>query len=464
MKPSLFSLLSLVLLLSGTLSSAKELKTETFQIRKYETQVLPNGLTILWVADPALPYVAMQMMVKVGSAQDPQGKEGLADFTTSMLDRGTKSHSASQISENLEQIGSGFSSSANQDYTLLATSALSFNKESLLKQFGEIVMQPTFTNAELERYRKQVLGSMQKLADRPEEFMQYLMPHFIFGSHPYGHEAVGRPTAIKSLKRVDLQNFYNTYYTADNSVLAVVGQYDDEFKTAVVNMFSAWKTKAAPKTEVPDFPQWKGRELLLVDRGDLNQAQIDIGFKGIPRNLPEYLQMRAALKILGESFGSRLFDEIRVRRALTYHIYAWFDPLLKPGPMGIYTFTRTDKIGETIEQTLNTYKKFVQDGVTDAEVSDVKALMRGQFPRIFETPQSLATQLLILNRYGISADYLTHYLVDLEVINKDALNKTIRKYFDTDNLRILVYAPKAKAEEIMRKMGNLEVKSYKDFL
>lgn len=443
----------------------KEAKPTAFQIRKYETQTLKNGLTILWIPDAALPYVSLEMMFKVGSSQDPAAKFGLAAFTASMLEKGTKNRSGSQISEDLEQIGSGFDANVEADYTLLRTSALSFHKDNVLKQFAEIVLQPSFTNAELDRYRKIVIGSIQKLADRPEDFTEFILPGFLFGAtHPYGHEAAGVPRAIKSFKRVDLQNFYAANYTPENAVLAVVGQYDEAWRASLIKTFEGWKSKPSTSVDIPEFPAWKGRQILLVDRPDLNQAQIQIGFKGVPRNVPEYLDMRAALKILGESFGSRLFDEIRVKRGLTYHIRAWFDPRLQAGPMGIYTFTRVDKIGETIEETLKTYKKFVDEGVTEAEVTDVKALMHGQFPRSFETPEALAHQLLLLNRYGISSEYLTHYLDNLQAVNKTSVNAAIKKYFNTENLRILVYAPKAKAEETLKKIGAVEVKNYKEFI
>jgi zinc protease len=159
-----------------------------------------------------------------------------------------------------------------------------------------------------------------------------------------------------------------------------------------------------------------------------------------------------------------LFDDIRVKRGLTYGIYSWFDPRLKSGPMGINTYTRVEKVGETVKETLNTYRLFVKSGVTDDEVSTVKALMRGQFPRTFETPEALARQLLILNRYGISPDYLTNYYANLEKISKASVNDAIQKYFDSDNLRILVYAPRKAAEDSLKTMGKLEVKSYKEFL
>lgn len=447
-----------------SMASVRASTPEAFQLRKFETQKLKNGMTILWIADPALPYVSLDLMIKAGSSQDPVGKFGLANFTAGMLEMGTQKHTASQIADDLEQIGSGIDVSVSPDYTMVSTSALSFYKDDVLKQFAEILMQPSFTNAEIDRFRKNTLGNLQKMADQPEEFSEFLMAHYMYGAHPYGHQAIGETHAVKGFKRTDLQKFYGDNFDPRNSVMAVVGQYDQAWKDEVVKTFEGWKTKEGTSVDTPEFPQWKGRELLLVDRGDLNQAQIQIGFKGVPRNMPEYLELRAAIKILGESFGSRLFEEIRVKRGLTYHISAWFDPRLKSGPMGIYTFTRTDKIGETVEETLKTYQKFVQEGVTQAEVEEVKALMRGQFPRTFETPEALGKQLLILDRYGISPDYLTHYLENLQAMNKDAINATIRKYFDVENLRILVYAPKSKAEDSLKKLGKLEVKNYKEFL
>lgn len=435
-----------------------------FQIRNYETQVLKNGLTVLWIHDNSLPYVSLQLMIETGSSQDPAGKEGLAAFTGAMLERGTQKRKAMEIAEDLEQIGSGFDVEVQPDYMVASTSALSFNRDEALNLFHEILLTPKFPSAEVELHRKIALAGLSKLADHPEEFTEYLLPKFLYGNHPYGHQAAGNPASVKGMKAEDLKAFYGQHFTPANAVLAVTGQYDDAWKQKVVQAFEGWENKKDTVADIPDFPQWKGLELLLVDRPDLNQAQIQIGFKGIPRNIPEYMELRAALKILGESFGSRLFDEIRVKRGLTYGIYSWFDPRLKPGPMGIYTFTRVEKVGETVQQTLNTYRLFVKDGVTDDEVATVKALMRGQFPRLFETPEALARQLLILHRYGISGDYLKNYLTNLNAITKASVNAAIKKYFDPDNLKVLVYAPRKAAEESLKSLGKIEVKSYRDFL
>lgn len=462
-------LMSLVLVVVGCKSTGSKepapARTVPFQVRAHQTQRLPNGLTILWIADSSLPYIAFQMMVKSGSASDPQGQEGVAAMTAGLLERGAGKRNATQIAEDLEQIGSGFDVDVQPDYLVTSSSALTLNRDNLLNQFREILLTPTFPASELALQRDNALAGLQKLGDEPSALVSYLMPRFFYGAgQPYGHPGSGTPASLRSLKREDVVAFYQAHFTPGNSVLAVVGQFDDAWKQKVADAFASWPAKEAPKVKFPEFPSWQGTQSLLVDRGDLNQAQIEILFKGFKRDVPDYLELRAALKILGESFGSRLFSEIREKRGLTYGIYAMFDARQEPGPMWIYTFTRIDKLGETLKQTLATYRKFVAEGVTDEEVTMVKALMRGQFPRIFETPEGLARQLLILNRYGIDPAYLTNYFPNVDRMTKASINQTITKYFSPENLKILVYAPKKHAEDLLMPLGPLQIQDFREFL
>lgn len=458
--------LSLTLIAIGCKSTGKK-ETSTsvpFQVRAHQSQTLPNGLTILWIADQSLPYVSLQMMVKSGSAADPHGKEGAAAITGSLLERGAGKRTATQIAEDLEQIGSGFDVEVQPDYLVASSSTLSFNRDNLLGQFRELLLEPTFPKDELDRQRDDTLAGIQKLGDQPAALVEYLAPRFVYGSQPYGHGAAGTPASLRALKREDLVAYYQANFTPANSVLAVVGQFDDAWKQKVADTFAKWPAKATPKVTLPDFPQWKGVESLLVDRADLNQAQLEILFKGIQRDVPDYMEVRAALKILGEGFGSRLFYEIRQKRGLTYGVYSLFDPREKAGPMWIYTYTRVDKFAETLKETLATYRKFVADGVTDEEVVTVKALMRGQFPRLFETPEGLARQLLILRRYGIDPSYLTNYFATVDRMTKDSINTTIKRHFTPDALKILVHAPAKATEAELKALGPVEIKDYRTYL
>ncbi len=225
------------------------------------------------------------MLVKSGSSQDPVGKEGLAGFTGAILEKGTARRTASKIAEDLEQIGSGFTVEVQPDYSIASASALSFNRDEILRLYSEIVLSPSFPAKEIERERKMILGSLQKLADRAEDFSEYLLPKFMYGAHPYGHESTGTPASVRGMTKADLQKFYDENYVPSNTVLAIVGQFDDAWKKSVADAFGKWKSATAQVREVPGFPSWSGTEALLVDRADLNQAQLQIGFRGVPRNI-----------------------------------------------------------------------------------------------------------------------------------------------------------------------------------
>lgn len=447
-----------------TAAEAKAAAAPEFKLRNFTTQTLPNGMTVIWIPDTTLPYVSMQLMIKAGSSSDPAGKEGLASFTASMLEKGTAKKSAVQVSDALSQYGTTFSASADADSSRLGISSLSFYKDQALDQFLEILMTPAFSAAEIERERKLTLAGLTTMADDPQGFSRYLFTQFLYGNHPYGHDSVGNFKSVPTLTKADLQKFYSENYAPNNAVLAVVGQIDDAFKAKITSGFGKWTNRSSRVSAVPEFPKWDGTESLVVDRADLNQAQIHIGFKGIPRNIPEFLELRAAQRILGGGFGSRLFSEVRERRGLTYSIYLWMEARSQAGPMSISTFTRLEKFDETIQESIKVYRDFVKQGVTDQEVEDARQELRGQFPRLVETPEALATQLLVLARYGVSPDYLTGFYANLEKLNKTSINTTIRKYFDPQNLRIVVYAPRTKTEESLKKMGRVEVKNYKEFL
>lgn len=455
---------SLVLSLTLVPAWGAPTKESEFTIPNPEVTELKNGLRIMWIPDTNLPYISFMMMLRSGAASDPAGKEGLASFTCGMLDKGTSKRSATRIADDLAQLGASFEAQAESDYMMLSSGSLSMHREDILKQFSEIVLNPIFPNSEIERQRKITVAGLMRVADSPEQFTEMNYPAFVFGKHPYGHDASGTLKSVKQIKKVDIQKFYAAEFVPNKAVLAVVGQFDDGFKKTVIKTFEGWKSKPGSKFSVPEFPAWTGIKSLLIDRPDLQQAQIQILYKGVPRNMKQYLELRAGLKILGESFGSRLFEEIRVKRGLTYHINAWFDPREQAGPMGIYTFTRTDKIDETITESLNVLRKFIKEGVTDRELSDVKALMRGQLPRMLETKEALARQLLTLERYGVSIDYFNNYFANLDKMTKEDVNKTITQYFDPENLKIVVYAPKDKALNVLKSLGSVEVKNYKDFL
>jgi zinc protease len=159
-----------------------------------------------------------------------------------------------------------------------------------------------------------------------------------------------------------------------------------------------------------------------------------------------------------------LAKEIRIRRSLTYHIESEFDARQGQGPFLIETSTRMEKIHEIVAETINVLREFHDKGVTDEEVDAAKSFLKGKFPRSMETPERFTDMLLTLRYYGISDDYLRNYLDNLDAISAREVNRVIAKFFNPDQLRIQVYAPREAALKQLQSVAPTEEKSFQDFL
>lgn len=434
------------------------------QLKSYQEAQLKNGLKVLLMKDSTLPYVSYTMLLKSGTTADPQGRSGLASMTASLLERGTSKRNAEQLAKSLDQIGADFSVSVANDYTIAGASGLSFHQQSLLADFAEILTEPSFSATEIEKVRALTIAGIRQSADNPAGFVGTIYDDFIYGDHPYGTRTSGTLQDVRRIRKKDIIKHYVTHYRPNHAILAIVGSYSDSILEDLEKAFESWTPRDLEPIQVPQFPEIKNINLQLVHKADLQQTQIRFGNKGIQRSHPDFLVLRLANTILGGAFASRLVDEIREKRGLTYTISSYFDARLYEGPFTVSTFTRHEKVKETIEETLKTIQLFREKGVTEQEVKDAKALLKGSFPRAIETPEALAQNLLILRFYNIPDSYLTNYIRDVEKLTVAQVNQAIKKYFDATNMKILVFSAKEKVLSDLKTIGPVEVKNYQDLL
>lgn len=438
--------------------------TADFDLPSYKSFTLDNGLEVLLVPDKSLPAISLAMLIKTGSTSDPQGQSGLMMLTTKLLERGSKTKTAPQIADAFGFYGSDFGFDVDDDMTLLTTSGLSRDRLALLKLYAEVILQPVFSQAEVTRSRDEMIAGIKRSYDEPRDFAERVFRQYLLGPHPYARSVSGTVRDVQTIRQKDIISHYLKYYRPNNAILAVVGDYDDEFVNAVREHFSAWERKEITPMHFAPPAKLAGLQLSLVERDDLAQAQIRFGHQGIKRTNPDFLTLRVANTILGAGFSSRLMKEIRVKRGLTYGISSGFSARLDEGPFAISTFTRFEKVGETVSETLRVLKEFRTAGVTDEEVADAVGYLKGAFPRGMETPEQLAQNLLGLRFYGIPDSYLTDYIKNLNKITKEDVNRVIARYFHPDQMKVLIYSPKAPVIDQLRPIGTLEVRPFKDFL
>lgn len=426
-----------------------------FQLRSFQEEVLPNGLKILWIQDQSLPRVSLNLMVQTGAIDETSEQAGINTLMLSLLDQGSSQKTAFQISDELAEMGAEFGASGAQDFSTIQISGLSPAREKLLNLYSEIVLLPAFHEAEIERRRSLLISGLKKTQDQPSSFADELMDHLLFGEHPYGRPTGGKIKSVKSLSKLDLVKHYQSYYRPNNSILAVVGYFDADFQKSVRSRFSSWeKQELKVATRVPISTQKS--KTVLMSQQDLQQTQVRFGMPGIDRKNPDFIPLRLANLVFGGAFASRLNQRIRDDLGLTYSISSANDARLDRGSFEISTFTRHDKVAETILETRKLLADFISQGVTDSELDAAKALLIGQFPAALETADRTAFNLMVLRRYQIQDEYLNKFHQNLMAVTRDQVNRAIQKNIQMDHLQVLIYSDEAKIKDQLTNLGAVE--------
>lgn len=442
-------------------SSISDSTAKSFQLREFKETTMANGLRVLWIPDQSLPRTSLQLLVQVGSINDPKGLEGLNAMTASLMDQGTSKKSAIQIADDLGQLGTEIGQSPSYDYSMVSTSSLSSDREKLLNIFADVVLNPSFLDKEIDRVRKEFIASLQRMVDQPSSFADLKMDEILYRDHPYSKPVSGDIESLKKINRSLIMRHYFKYYRPNNAILAVTGQFDADFQKKVESAMGKWaasKLENGDKSSLSEVPR---QSLVLFTKPDLKQTQIRFAQLGIERKDPDFLRLRLANMVFGGSFASRLNQRVRDDLGLTYSISSSADSRIQRGSLEISTFTRHEKTKEVISETMSLLNKFAKDGIEQKELDAAKAVLIGQFPSAIETVDRLAMNLLILRRYDISDDYLKSFNQNVQNISLDQVNEAIRKHYDPKTTHIVVYSDKKQTFDQLKSIGDIEVRDVK---
>ncbi len=461
-KMVLLNIIVISFLLFLTASNFTTAFAQEIKLPEIKKETLDNGLKVIVIEHHELPVVAFRLVLKSGSAYDPPTKAGLANLTAGLLRKGTQTKDATQIAEEIDFVGGTVGAGANWDATFATCRVLTKYFDTGLDLLADIILNPTFKDDEIDRLRKQVLAGIMQKKDDPETVAEEKFRKFMFGEHPYGQPLEGTEESIYGITREDIVNFHKTYYVPNNAILAVVGDIEtDDVLEKVESKFGSWEMLEffAPHFSQP--PQIKGYQILLVDKPDLTQSYVNIGHFGIERKSPDYFPVRVMNYILGGGgFASRLMDEVRAKRGLTYGIYSDFDSYRLKGAFEVGTFTRIDSTLGAIQAILEQIARIRSEKVSEKELSDTKSFYNGYYPLRFETPEQIATQILDVEIYDLGDDYIKNYRKNMSAVTADDVLRVAKKYLDPDNIKFVVVS---KADEIktgLESLGEVEVTSF----
>ncbi|HYR97136.1 MAG TPA: pitrilysin family protein [Candidatus Binatus sp.] len=398
--------LALLLALAGAARAADEV-----QLPPVTRATFDNGLRVLVAEYHELPLVELYLIVGAGAAQDPPGKEGVAALTAGALTRGTGRLSAEELARAIESLGGRIDASPGTDGTIVTAEFLAKDFAAGLDLLRQVLLDPAFARDEVRRARDEQQAGIIAALEDTSAVAEKCFAGFLYGAHPYGRPVEGRHATVAKLGRGDVTAFYERWYRPNDTILVLVG--DVATTDAVVRLreaFGAWRARpdAIPARAAPP-ERLKARKVLLVDKADATQTQIRIGNIAIARNDPRYIPAVVANTILGGGFSSKLIEELRVKRSLTYSAWSTFAARLTGGDFRLGTFTKAPTTVETLALALQVEGDFRSRPPDRVALDKAKSYLRGQFPLKVESPDALAGRLAEIEFHGLPPDELTTY-------------------------------------------------------
>ena len=273
------------------------------------------------------------------------------------------------------------------------------------------------------------------------------------------HPVDGSEESVSSMTREKVLAFYKAHYVPAGAILAVVGDVDGGAAIGLVKAkFGSWHGEGAKAVVIPVLTPKKlpGRTLFVINKDDATQSQIRIGNLSVGRNTPDYFPLLVTNSVLGGGFTSRLMDEIRVTRGLSYGARSDFDQLKAGGLFGVYTYTKNKTLRETIDVALDQLKKIRAEKISEAELTKTKKYITGLFPFNLERNADLAGWVTDLTYYDLPLTFVETYCPNVDKVTPDDAQRVAQREMWLDDNLILVLTKYEETKDQLTGLGNVE--------
>jgi zinc protease len=401
-------------------------------------EVLSNGIVLLVAERPAVPIVAVRVFMRAGAVFDPPDRAGLANLTGSLLTRGTAKRTGPELDSAIEFVGGSVEAGAGRDGMTASLAVLKRDLPLGLDLLSEVVLTPTFPEAELKRRVARIQASIKRSEEDPGTVAWRALSRLIFPSHPYGTPVEGTIESVGRLTRDDVVAFYRDRVRPDTAIVSVVGAITiDEARREVLARFGAWPRPGTPAPIVADAPPAASPQTVWVTK-DLTQATIMLGRQGIRQTDPDYFPLAVASYVLGGGSASRLYGRIREEGGLAYAVYSSLSPGKYGASLAVSAQTRTSEVPKVIDAVRAELGRMTREPVDDRELRLAKDYLIGSFPLRLDTSSKVADFLVAIEEQGLGLDYADRYRAAVASVTAADVQRVAAKYFTPEGFNQVV--------------------------
>jgi zinc protease len=313
------------------------------------------------------------------------------------------------------------------------TTSLAVLKRDLalgLDLLAEVVLSPTFPEAEFARKAAQIKAAIRRSEENPSSVAARALARLVYDSHPYGTPIEGTEASVARITRDDVVKFYREHARPDTTIVAVVGAVTvDEARREIAARLGGWARPAAPPPSVPPASGGRGGEVETIKR-DLTQATVMLGRQAIRQTDPDYFPLAVASYILGGGSASRLYARVREEGGQAYSVYSYVSPGKSGASFVVGTQTRTAEVPKVLDVLRMELVRMTREPVSDRELDLAKAYLIGSFPLRLDTSSKVADFVVAVEALGLGLDYADRYKERIAKVTAADVQRVAARFFD----------------------------------
>jgi len=412
---------------------------------------LDNGLRVLVVEKDGLPLVSARLSFDAGQANEAAGKAGVAAMTAALLTQGTTTRTAPQIATEIELLGATIGAGSGADFSNVFANAPANVFPQALTLMADLVRNPTFAEEELDRQRTQTIDGLRIALTTPGPIAAAAAARVVYGDAEYGSPASGTLTTIPAITREDVAIFHSQHYRPMDATLVFAGDITEaEARALAQGAFGDWTSASAVgAAHNPAGPTLPPR-IVVIDQPGAGQAAVTVALRGVSRTDADYFPLILGNTLLGGSFTSRLNQEIRIKRGLSYGTRSSLGIRRDEGLFTASAQTRNDAAAEVADLILAEVTRLSTTRPSASELSTRQAILTGAFGSSLETVDGLGGLVAGLALYDLPMSELADYVGKVEAIDGPAVEAAFARHLPVDRASLVIVGDAAQFIDALR--------------
>lgn len=400
-----------------------------------------SGSTYYLMPIPKLPLIRLAVVNKRGTRQDPAGLEGLTYLTSKMLLKGTKKKGPRELEFEMDYYGFHFSAPVHHDYSSIKAGGLSRHFQKLIQLTREILLYPVFPEEEFQKTKEKIIFSIKRTLDHPSHLAAMAFMAELFGYREYGMPDTGPLPSVERLQLQDVMHFFPEYAQTEKAFF-LIGDFSPAEADLFITLGESISARTFPVVRNPVSGLGNSKKVVVVDKPDSSQVQIQLGLLTIPHSHPDYYPLRLGTIILGGDFSSRLMQEIRVKKGYSYGAYAHlFSISPQLSIFNVSTHTRPENIANTYRIILEEIDRMKKTRVRPAELIKHKNYIIGQYPLSIERMNDLMRILITAEKLEIPLDNIRNFPEIMADISAKQIQEAFVNHFPAEQFTLVLLGP-----------------------